>query len=370
MWKWAKWTAGATGVLTSGTVEKELVVGAAAEFFKNDRYRSFNRTGELTDNRKINLMLIQLADSYQSVSTGGNTAKSIGKLIKVIKREDKVGMLFDFGIDWAKGELCEKVLKLITNKGIKGIEIFLKQIKIERMQIINSLRDSVGLNIITDYSLLSSLELSPQANKWIEKFIEIILAFPENKTYEHEVEAIIETLKVHEEIISSTSELEESELKNVIIAERKVIQRINEENINLYLEKWENWGKHIDANKLVNSCLKKLREKTSWDEENSPFLSNKVDENEYLSFLNKLKDSLLKDERFNKEFNLEIKKEMNKELSIMIENINLKINLNESSSFNFSSIRNKLEDKLEKVIDNLHYQFQKKQENYNLNVQL
>jgi hypothetical protein len=96
----------------------------------------------------------------------------------------------------------------------------------------DSLRNSLGLNIITDCLSLSKLELNPRANQWIGKFIEIILAFPQNVIYKHEIEVIIETLKIHEQMISLIPEVEE-----LIIAEREIIGKINEENINLYFSK-------------------------------------------------------------------------------------------------------------------------------------
>lgn len=356
MWKLAKWTVGTTGVFTSGTIDPQgFIGGTCAEFFKHNRYQVFNRTGEFTNNRKTNLCLIQLADNYRSVSLGGNIASAVGKLIK---EEDKKKVLWDFGIDWAKGKIYDEGFNFLVDNGIK---ILLKQIKTERMQIVNSLKNSLGLNIITDYLSLSKLELSPQGNQWIEKFIEIILAFPQNVIYKHEIEVIIETLKIHEQMISLIPEAEE-----LITAERKIIWKINEENINLYLGKWENWEKHVEANDLINSCLKKLREKLSL-EQNSP-LAKKIDENEYLSFLKNLGDFLLKNEEFNKELDLEIKDEMSKTISNIIENVNLKTNSDKSSNFNFDSI--KITNKLKETVDHLHQQFQlNRQENYNLNVQ-
>lgn len=323
-WKIVRWGVGVGGIATEGTVDPGgWGGGACAELFKWNRFKVLNKTDEDLSSREVNLCLMQLTESYQNVSIGGQVWKMAGKLIK---SEDKVKVLRDFGIDWVKG----KIIDLAIRGAISGrIEVAWLQIRIESAEIEKGLKNSVLKNLFIHYLTFTQEVISPNARWWVEKVIEGVRALPRGATYESEIEVVIETLKIHELNISYLLGSQE-----LIETERKFIWQLNEENVAIYIEEADNWEKHCEANKLVNSCLRKLRESSNSGGDstsNIPLFENNEWENhdpdDALSFLNRLKSFLLKYEgKFKDSSELKIiekslRKKLEKELSKIINQV-------------------------------------------------
>lgn len=243
IWNATRWAFGAIGLMTG-----DLEAGRCSELFKQSRYQILNKTGENLEEREINLRLIQVIESYQSSFTDGQTLSNAGKLLR---SSDKVETLKKLGFEFALGEIKKKGTEVLLNAAAKA---FLTQLAINKDESKRGLKKNVGLNLVIHYLVLTKADSDPKTKEWIRLGIELIEAWPWGTNYKSEVDILIETLKIHEQNLPYV--LDSGDL---IMAERKLIWQMNEENVGLYIQTQSNLDSHLEANELVNSCLRILR---------------------------------------------------------------------------------------------------------------
>ncbi|CAG8525668.1 29314_t:CDS:2, partial [Racocetra persica] len=154
---------------------KELAkIRTAGELFKQNRYYVLNKTDENLGEREDNLRLIQLVESYQSVSIGGNVCSRCGK---VYRSDEKIKALLtqgiELGIDFTVGKIIDKGIEKLLDKPAR---IFLTQISIKKMEMKYNLKSCVAADIFIHYLVLCKTKTDPypKLKKWIGKGIEII----------------------------------------------------------------------------------------------------------------------------------------------------------------------------------------------------